>query len=279
VPTFAAKPTAQNPIFGTMTYLPTDSTSQYDALLVEANKRFSQGVHFQVAYTFSHLTDEGAGVRTSGDAITGAGGGTATSLLFPAADLGLSTFNVTHNLVANFGYQLPFGAGRKKSMSGLMNGVLGGWDVDGIITLSSGNPATFSVGTTSATALLQGGLRRPNLIAGGNDNPVLGGPDQYYDPSQFTMPDSQHWGTVGRNTLIGPGYSQVNVALVKNFPLRGVSKLGLRAEAFNLFNRANFSLPDMQVFDGSGTPNPGAGRITSTSGPSRQIQLGVRVDW
>jgi hypothetical protein len=281
LPVFSATPTAPNPSFGTMLVMTTDSQSFYNALLAEVSKRLGGGLHFQAAYTWSKLIDEAAGVRTSGDGIAGAGAGTVLSYQFRTLDRALSTFDVRHNFVGNVGYELPFGNGRRVSLSGLPDAILGGWALNAIVTLSSGNAATISQATTTATSLLAG-ARRPDLIPGGDNNPVLGGPDKYFDPSQFSPADPTRFGTLGRNTLIGPGYANVDFSIVKNFAISLISeraRLSLRGEVFNLFNRANFSLPDTQVFDGSGRPLATAGRITATTAPARQIQLGLRLEW
>lgn len=281
MPIFSADPQAPNPLFGTMLVMPTDSESFYNALLVELTKRFSRGVQFQLAYTLSKLIDEGSGVRTSGDAIAGAGAGTVLSHRFRTLDRALSTFDVRHNFVTNISVELPFGTGRPFPLEGIANAVLGGWAINSIVTLASGNPATIGQGTTAATSLL-GGSRRPDLAAGANNNPRLGGPDQYFDPSQFVPADPRRFGTVGRNTLIGPGFATVDFSLIRSFHVPAVSdgfRVSLRAEVFNLLNRANFSLPDTEVFDGRGQPRGSAGRITQTASTARQIQFGLRLTW
>jgi hypothetical protein len=149
------------------------------------------------------------------------------------------------------------------------------------MTFASGNPATIAQATNTATALIAG-TRRPDLVPGGNNNPVLGGPDVYFDVSQFKPADPTRFGTVGRNTLIGPGFAEVDLSVVKNFAAAFMSqgaRLSVRAEVFNLLNRPNFSLPDVNVFNGAGQLSGSAGRITATAGSARQIQLGLRLDW
>ena len=97
---------------------------------------------------------------------------------------------------------------------------------------------------------------------------MLGGPEIYFDTSQFLMPPARTLGNVGRGTLIGPGLSTLDIAVAKSFPMTVVSdhaRLEFRTEAFNVLNRTNFSFPDTNVFDNQGRPNPNAGRITSTS--------------
>ncbi|MBI4482709.1 MAG: TonB-dependent receptor [Acidobacteria bacterium] len=281
LPVFSLRPRARNPLFGTMHIMPTDSDSFYNALLVEVNKRFSKGLQFQVAYTFSKMIDEGSGVRTAGDAIAGAGGGTVLSYEFRKFDRALSTFDVRHNFVSNFVMELPFGAGRHFPLGGPADTLFGGWELNSIVTLSSGHPATIGQGTTAATSLL-GGSRRPDLIPGGDNNPRLGGPDRYFDRSQFKPADPQRYGNVGRGTLIAPGFANVDFSLIKNFRVPSLSEdflIAFRAEFFNLFNRANFGLPSTSVFDGSGRALAAAGRITRTNSPARQVQFGLRLSW
>jgi len=280
-PTFSASPTVPNPAYGTMLVMVTDSQSFYNALLMEISKRFGAGLHFQGAYTYSKLIDEASGIRTSGDGIDGAGAGTVMSYQFRTIDRGLSTFHVGQNFVGNMGIDLPFGANRRVKLSGITNALLGDWQINTLMTFASGNPATIAQATNTATALIAG-TRRPDLVPGGNNNPVLGGPDVYFDVSQFKPADPTRFGTVGRNTLIGPGFAEVDLSVVKNFAAAFMSqgaRLSVRAEVFNLLNRPNFSLPDVNVFNGAGQLSGSAGRITATAGSARQIQLGLRLDW
>ena len=179
------------------------------------------------------------------------------------------------------GVDLPFGADRRVKLSGLSDALLGGWQINGIVTLATGNPATISQATSTATGLISG-VRRPDVIPGGNTNPVLGGPDLYYDVTQFKPADPTRFGNVGRNTLIGPGFVNLDLSLVKNFAaavIRPGARLSVRGEVFNVLNRANFSLPDVNLFNGTGQLLGSAGRITATAGSARQIQLGLRLDW
>jgi hypothetical protein len=202
--------------------------------------------------------------------------GTMLSLQFRTLDRALSTFDQRHTLVVNTGFELPFGADWPVPLNGIANAILGGWEVNGIVTSTSGNPAEISQATTATTSLLAG-RRRPDLAPGGDNNPVLGGPDLYFDPTQFVPADPQRFGTLGRNTLIGPGYASVDASLVKTIPLR-TTRISFRGEMFNLFNQANFILPDTAIFTGAGRLSGSVGRITRTAAAARQIQLGLRVD-
>ena len=120
---------------------------------------------------------------------------------------------------------------------------------------------------------------RPNLRPGASNNPVLGGPDRYYDPNAFELPPPGQYGNLGRNTLIGPGFWDVDFSLVKITPVGERLKAEFRAEFFNILNHANFGLPSLATFNTDGTVRGAAGRITSTANTSRQIQLGLKVSF
>ncbi len=108
-------------------------------------------------------------------------------------------------------------------------------------------------------------------------NPVLGGPDLYFDPTQFAPVTPGYFGNLGRNTLITPGLATFDLGLSKAFPVYGGRRsLQFRTEIFNLFNRANFGTPNTSIINSSGAPNPSVGRITSTRTTARQIQVGLR---
>ena len=118
---------------------------------------------------------------------------------------------------------------------------------------------------------------RPDLRPGANNNPVLGGPDRYYDPNAFVLQPAGFFGNLGRSTVIGPGVANVDIGLVKETPFREGRAVQFRAELFNAFNRANFGAPVQVVFgNASGLPAGNAGRITSTATTSRQIQFALK---
>jgi hypothetical protein len=97
----------------------------------------------------------------------------------------------------------------------------------------------------------------------------------------FTLPPAGTLGSVGRNSLIGPDFMTLDLALLKNVRLEGATSLQLRAEIFNLTNRPNFGQPSLNVFsqtpNGGGTINPPVGRITTLAGTARQIQFAAKL--
>jgi len=110
---------------------------------------------------------------------------------------------------------------------------------------------------------------------------VTGDIKQWFDPTAFTLPAPGTLGTVGRNSLIGPRFATVDLALLKNVALQRSSSLQFRVEVFNLTNHVNFGQPSANVFaqtvNGGGSISPTAGRITTTASTSRQIQFALKL--
>ncbi|HEV2176451.1 MAG TPA: TonB-dependent receptor [Terriglobia bacterium] len=164
---------------------------------------------------------------------------------------------------------------------------LSGWQLGGIYKASTGVPFTPILGGDPLGTKLTDVSELPNLVvAPGCGTPVnSGNPTSYIKTQCFTFPSPASLrGNLGRNRLTGPGLSSFDFSLFKNNSIKRVSEglnVQFRAEFFNVFNRANFSPPlnNLAVFDQSGNPVPGAGLITSTTAPSREIQLALKVIW
>ena len=126
---------------------------------------------------------------------------------------------------------------------------------------------------------------RPDVKPGCSNDPILGGPDRYWDVACFQLQPANTRGNLGRNTLIGPGLVSVDASLVKAFELGRGRSLQVRVECFNLPNHPNFAVPSGRVAftgvnpDGSPILAPTWGRITSTVTTSRQIQLGAKLSF
>ena len=166
---------------------------------------------------------------------------------------------------------------------------LGGWQLSGIVSLADGPPTTLEAGRGGLSTALKDRSQTPDLAPGHTDNnPVLGGPDEYFDRSAFVTPPRPFvdeegdgilvesrgtLGNVGRSTLIAPGVANVDLAVTKNTAVGEYVNVQFRAEFFNIFNRANFGLPNESIESGSG------GRIDETVITNRQIQFGLRVDF
>jgi outer membrane receptor protein involved in Fe transport len=270
---FPANPVRRNPAFGSMRLRTTDGLSWYKGMIVGASRRFNAGVALQASYTLGQSEDLGSQAIGSGDFDNSFQPRYAFD---PVDNKGLSDFDIRHNFVFNYTWELPFG----KSATGVARGLAGGWQLSGIVTLRSGIPFTPQLGVDRARALPRssGAGQRPNLASGCTLNPVLGSPTQYFDPNCFSLPDLGFFGDVPRNTISGPGFASWDMAVFKNLPFGATRRVQLRVEGFNITNRANFGPPATTVFNSDGRV-ANAGEITSIVGTARQFQFGVKVDF
>ena len=262
----------RNPNFTGVWQRVTDAESFYNALQLSVMKRQSNNFRAQVSYTWSKAIDDASGINSQdfGNNVQ-----YVMDWYDRKRDRGLAAFHVEHNLTFNWTWDVPFGS----SLTGLAAGILKGWQVNNVTTLMSGHPFTVRNGFNRSGNLNTTGFSlhdRPNWRSG--CDPILGGPDRYWDVSCFELQAANTRGNAGRNILIGPGLISVDLALVKSFALGESRSLQLRAEVFNLPNRANFAVPSGQVAftNAAGAVAQNAGRITSTTTTSRQVQLGLK---
>jgi hypothetical protein len=144
--------------------------------------------------------------------------------------------------------------------------------------LQGGRPFTVSLTTNPSGSLLGAGADRPNLIPGVNLVPEDQGPDNWINRDAFAMPAQGTFGNAGRNIMRGPTFKNVDLSLLKNFPIGESRRIQFRAEFFNIANHPNFALPNARWAPTvAGAPN--FGRITQTIGTERQIQFGLRLDF
>jgi hypothetical protein len=249
--------------------------SWYHGLQVELQRRFQDGWQATMGYTWSKSTDLGSAFLPT---FSGGSGGSSVYYWDQEMAKGLSAYHVAHRFSSSWVWQLP-GVG-----SGVANAFLGGWQLGGVLEIATGSPFTISRGTPSALAAIglapQSAAHTPDLVPGGDPNPVIGDPDRYFDVSQFVNPAARTLGNLGRNTAIGPGLVSVDLGFTKNIAFGATGKRAqARIEVFNLLNRTNLGLPNSSVFNAAGRPVASAGFIGSTATPARQIQLGLRFDW
>ena len=257
-------------------------TSNYNALQVDVNRRFSHGMSLRGVYTWSKALDDGDSVN--GTAAANAPGLVSNPFDFHS-DYGLATYDVRHIAVISGMYRLPFGHGQAfgGSLEGWRDVAASGWSVNSIVTLQSGFPFTPQLSYNPSN---NGDTRNPVRPFANPDftGPViLGKPSQWFNPAAFLAPANTpgnlgFYGNLGRNTLIGPGLATWDFSVLKETTLHERLGLQFRAEIFNLLNRANFNTPNLITFTPSGVSGT-AGAITSTSTTSRQIQFGLKLMW
>lgn len=269
----------RNPNFAGIWQRVTDAESFYNSLQVAVQKRYAHGWRAQLSYTFSRSVDDSSGINSQDFSNVVQYG---MDWYDPISDRGLSAFDARHNLTFNWTWDLPVA----RSSHGLAAALFKGWQLNNITTLRSGHPFTVQLGFNRSGNLNTTSFSmhdRPDVAPGCSNNPILGGPDRYWDVTCFQLQPPNTRGNLGRNTLIGPGLVSVDVSLIKSFPIGRDRTLQFRAECFNLPNHPNFAVPSGRTaFTGvnpDGTPilAPTWGRITSTVTTSRQIQLGLKL--
>jgi hypothetical protein len=283
-PFIAAGTPRQNTAFSTIELKSSDGESWYNALIIDARRRWSHGFTGQVSYTLSKSEDTTQASTFFSDATNGTT--SAMPEYVPDYNKGLSDFDSRHVLVVNATWELPFANG----MTGVAGAILDGWRVSGIWNMRSGNPLTVFVQSNRSRSQWNPsrgpgiGQDRPSYAAGyGPDNAVLGHQDQWFDPNAFVLQPAGTFGNTGRGDFIGPDLRTLDLSLSKTARwtrLGGNGRVEFRVEAFNVLNRANFGAPSLTAFAGAADnerPFATFGRITSTITSSRQIQLGARV--
>jgi hypothetical protein len=230
------------------------ANSSYNALWLTANKRLSRGLQFNASYTFSKsidynsLNSQGVVVQDSFN-IRGS--------------RGLSDFDARHRFVINWLYELPFKGNR----------LVEGWQFSSVTQLQSGNPVNLVTNINSFTGTT---TLRPDLVG---PITILEDPNRWFDTTSFVTPTTPttHFGSLGRNVVIGPGFQNVDFSVLKKTAITEKLRTEFRAEFFDLFNHANFGQPGAVV--GSTT----FGQITNTrfptsdSGSSRQLQFALKL--
>ena len=259
---------AQLPLVNSIQLLQTDAVSNYNALQVTFQRRYSAGLTIASNYTFaSALSDVGG----TGGACTGC----AQVLNNFGRDYGPSDSMVKHRMTFTANYELPFA----KSANGLIGQVAKGWQVNAIYAYAMGTPFTVLDGTAQQNSI---GVTqdRPNLAA---SQPFTRSNDQWFDITQFRRQPFGTAGNEGHNIFFTPSNKRVDLSIFKNFSLKEDVKLQFRAEAFNVSNTPLFGAPGSVIssFDARGVPTNGGnfGRITTSNTfyTPRDIQFALKL--
>ena len=252
-----------------------DANSIYNSLQATLSHRFSQGLHFQAAYTLSRAIDE---TSTGNTALNTA----VNNQLTLQDSRGPADFDRKHRIVLNYTYELPFFAKSK----GFVHAVVGGWYISGVTTFQSGTPFTIiDSAAASAYGLLGTGTpTTPDLIQG--VNPMTQGSVERrlngyvninaFAPAPVVGADcSTGFGNLGRNTFRGPFQENWDFSAGKSFAVTENQRLRVTADFFNLFNHANFANP---AFVDIESPS-NFGQITSTVGTPRLVQFSAKYSF
>ncbi len=257
-----------------------EGTMSYNSFNVSVIKRPSRGLSFKTNYTFGKAIDYNSGGSSNYST------NQPKSVLNPynlALSRGIAAFSLRHAFNANFAYQLPFGQGQRFAggATGWVNKLIGGWQWNGIFSAQSGFPFTPQAGANVSGTGDTDNPDVPNRNPGFTGNAILGvdgfkKTGRYFDPNAFSLPLSGTFGNVSRGAFIGPALTTVDTSLFKRISINEQWNLQFRAEAFNVFNHANFAEPNAVVFQGNNYSSS-AGVITSTATTSRQIQFALKL--
>lgn len=239
-------------------FLPGGQT-KYDALQVRYDKRFSRSFQVNASYVFSKTYDNGTNHQDS---------------YRPMADYAVASQHMPHRFVAGYVWQLPLGRGKMfgNNMSRGLDLLVGGWQLNGITTIQSGNPLQISASNVS-------GLGNPTEYANydGSD-PALSGDihkrlSRYFKTSAFSQPAAFTLGNAPAylSRLLSPGLDSTDFSIFKEFHAYREATLQFRAEAFNAFNHVQFGSPNTSVSSSS------FGQITSQANSPRQLQFGAKL--
>jgi hypothetical protein len=252
-----------DPSLSDASYFTTDGLSEYYAFQLTVDKRFSHGLSAILGYAWSHAIDD-VPLEFGG----GAAGPQPQDPRNIAAERGNSIIDMRHRLTLSYTWELPVGKNKALlNYGGPVNWILGGWQTNGILTVQSGLPFTAVLQTSTTNT---GTGSRPNAAGEVTYPRTL---QHWFDTSAFSVPAPYTYGNLGRNTLFGPGRTNWDMSLFKNFVIHEQTRFELRAEAFNIFNHPQFGLPNANI------GNPQAGSITSTVGNPRQLQMGLRFQF
>jgi Carboxypeptidase regulatory-like domain/TonB dependent receptor/TonB-dependent Receptor Plug Domain len=270
------------PNFGYIEYNNAVANGHYNGLEASLTRRFSHGLQFRLAWTWSRSIDDAPEELVGNDAYAQNGYGPQWT--------GPSDFDTPQRVVLSYVYELPAGRGHKLLSHGLASYILGNWRTSGVYTYSSGLPFTVWSGGALTTALDPNGASDPvntavpNVIGKAH---IVGDVNCWFYASQnsvcdalapnitdaFQLQQSGQFGSSGRNSLRGPHVNSFAFDLMKDFAFKEGTSLQFRWEAFNLFNTPIFATPSNDFSQSS------AGQITSLAGDPRVMQFALRFSF
>ena len=256
-------------------------SSQYNALQTSLARRFANGFQIGANYTFS----KAIGVTDNSE-----NNPRVQATAYYYLNRSLLNYDRTHNVQITSIYELPFGKGKAMAHGRLASAILGGWQVNHILSFLSGTP--FSVSASATSLDLPGSTQRADQVKANVQ--IIGGTGRgqsYFDPLAFAPITTARFGNAGFNSLRGPGVANWDVGIFREFALTERVKMQFRAEAFNGSNTPHFSNPGGNVSnlttnaDGRVRALGGFSEITSTNSigregiDERQFRFGLRMSW
>lgn len=238
-------------------------SGNYNALQVSLNRHYSNGLSYLVAYTWSKSIDEGCSDREN------------CSVQDPynlRTNRSVSSFNVPQVLTASVVYDLPFGPNRTfRTSSAFVNQIIGNWQINTILSLTSGLPFTLVTAGDIANTGNSGNYERLNKV--GTLSLPNKGKAEWFNTAGVAVPQQYTYGDLGRNGLRADWFKNDDLSLFRSFPIRGEKNVEFRAEMFNFTNTATLSAP------GNNISVAHFGQVTSTYSTSREVQFAVKIHY
>jgi hypothetical protein len=251
------------PYIGPTFYDRSIGRGNYNALQFLYDKRFSNGLAYQVSYTWSKVIDTGS------DGWYGVEGFSVQDPYKYNNDRSVAGYDLTHTLSVNIVYELPIGQGKRFSTGNkVVDYIVGGWQVNTISQAHTGQPYSITVDGDVANTGNAGGVRA-NLV--GDPNLSNKSATEWFNTAAFAIPAKYTYGNSGRNILRGPAYWQIDASVFRRFPFLETKALEFRAEAFNMPNTVILGQPGSNISQGN------FGVITGTQNQSRIIQFGAKI--
>ena len=268
-----------NPSLANSTSWVSQGVGLYNSLIVDVRRSFAGGFQFRGNYTYAKNLDDGSAWNTS---VSGNTPAFVEFPLRPKLDWGPAATDVRHAASINSSYELPFGPRHRflKNAAAPVNLVAAGWTASAIVNLQSGFPFSPQLGYNPTG---NGDTRNPVRP---NWNPDFHGSlyprkaSEYFNPQAFLPPATGTYGNVSRDSLTGPGLSELDFSASKNSRITERLGLQFRVEFFNILNHSNLMTPNEVVYTSATSGiSPTAGLVTATSTTSRQIQFGAKLQF
>jgi hypothetical protein len=270
-------PATACPTLGNILQVSSGTNSRYDALWTTATKRLSHGLQVNASYTYSKSIDY--------NSLSSVANPTFQDSFNPRGDRGLSDYDARHRFVVSGFYELPFNGNR----------AIEGWQLSTIVQLQTGNPVNIVLPAANLNGV--GNTVRPDVLVPVDSittgyNLLPNGNLQYFPQAACSatvtlanclfFAQTNHFGSLGRNSIIGPGFENIDFSVLKNTKVTERLTAQFRADMFDLFNHPNFGQPNRVVTAGTAAGNT-FGQITNTrfatgdSGSARQLQFAVKL--
>lgn len=224
---------------GSISTFRANTSSNYNSLQVSLEKRMTHGLMFQASYTYAHALDE-----ASSASLGSLAAGDFRDQRFPFLEYGNSDFDVRHRFTISYSYDLPFGRGKMfaGNAHGLVNQIIGNWQIAGITSAGTGNYFTVTDPLVNASNTDCGGTvgncARPNVVGNPNGRPCVAG--TFFNTCAFQSDLVQGtYGNERRNQVLGPGFQTWDMTFAKLFPVKEQMRVEFRADFFNIWNHTN----------------------------------------